>query len=68
MLLSAPVPLSRVVSGHVDDLGAVADVGEAAAALAAADAGDDDARFLVDGAEGHELLWYATQELAYLAD
>jgi hypothetical protein len=67
VLLSAPVPLSRVVSGHVDDLGAVADVGEAVAALAAADAGDDDARFLVDGAEGHELMWYATQELAYLA-
>ena len=66
VLLSAPVPLARVVSGHVDDLAAVADVGEAAAALAAADAGDDDARFLVDGAEGHELLWYATQELGDL--
>ena len=66
VLLSAPVPLARVVSGHVDDLAAVADVGAAAAALAAADAGDDDARFLVDGAEGHELLWYATQELGDL--
>jgi hypothetical protein len=66
VLLSAPVPLARVVAGHVDDLAAVADVGEAAAALAAADAGDDDARFLVDGAEGHELLWYATQELGDL--
>ena len=66
VLLSAPVPLARVVSGHVDDLAAVADVGEAVAALPAADAGDDDARFLVDGAEGHELLWYATQELGDL--
>jgi hypothetical protein len=55
-----------VVSGHVDDLAAVPDVAQAAAALAAADAGDDDARFLVDGAEGHELLWYATQELGDL--
>ena len=66
VLLSAPVPLARVVSGHVDDLAAAGDVSEAVAALAAADAGDDDARFLVDGAEGHELLWYATQELGYL--
>ena len=66
VLLSAPVPLARVVSGHVDDLAAVGDVSEAVAALAAADAGDDDARFLVDGAEGHELLWYATQELGDL--
>ncbi len=66
VLLSAPVPLARVVSGHVDDLAAVADVSEAVAALPAADAGDDDARFLVDGAEGHELLWYATQELGDL--
>jgi hypothetical protein len=66
VLLSAPVPLARVVSGHVDDLAAVPDVAQAAAALAAADAGDDDAQFLVDGAEGHELLWYATQELGDL--
>ena len=29
--------------------------------------GDEDARFAVDGAEGHELGWYATQELSYLA-
>ena len=33
----------------------------------AADSGDDDARFVVDGAEGHELLWYASQELPHLA-
>jgi hypothetical protein len=62
-----PVPLARVVAGHVDDLLAVPDVTKAVAALPAADSGDDDARFVVDGAEGHELLWYATQELPYLA-
>ena len=62
----APVPLARVVAGHVDDLLAVADIAKAVAALPAADSGDDDARFLVDGAEGHDLLWYATQELPYL--
>ena len=53
--------------GHVDDLLAVADIAEAVAALPAADSGDDDAQFVVDGAEGHELLWYASQELPYLA-
>jgi uncharacterized protein DUF6912 len=37
------------------------------AALPAADKGDDDAQFAVDGAEGHELLWFASQELPYLA-
>jgi hypothetical protein len=63
----APVPLAWIVSGHVDDQLAVPDVREAVAALSAADAGDEDARFAVDSAEGHELLWYATQELPYLA-
>jgi hypothetical protein len=62
-----PVPLTQVVAGHVDDMLAVPDIAKAVAALPAADSGDDDARFLVDGAEGHELLWYATQELSYLA-
>ena len=65
--ISEPVPFSLVASGHVDDLVAVADVAKAVAALTAADAGDEDARFVVDGAEGHELLWYATQELPYVA-
>src|SRR6266704_392397 len=55
-----------VVSGHVDDMDAAPDVEAAAAALPAADAGDGDAKFVVDSAEGHELLWYATQELIYL--
>lgn len=66
--VSAPVPLARVASGHVNDLLAVRDIGAASAALPAADAGDDDAQFLVDSAEGHDLLWYATQELRYVED
>jgi hypothetical protein len=61
-----PVQLADVVSGHVDDAEAVPDIEAAAAALPASDAGDGDAQFVVDGAEGHELLWYATQELIYL--
>ncbi|WP_408997738.1 DUF6912 family protein, partial [Streptomyces scabiei] len=35
-------------------------------ALGAADQGDDDAQFIVDGADDHELLWYATQEIPNL--
>jgi len=64
--VGAPVTMDRVASGHVDDLLAVDDIAEAAAALPAADKGDDDAQFAVDGAEGHELLWYASQELGFL--
>jgi hypothetical protein len=65
--IRVPVPVDLVRSGHVDDPVAVDDIAEAAAALPAADSGDEDARFAVDGAEGHELLWYASQELPYLA-
>jgi Family of unknown function (DUF6912) len=64
--VSTPVPMDRVASAHVDDLLAVADIAKAAAALPAADKGDDDAQFAVDGAEGRELLWYASQELGFL--
>ena len=45
----------------------MADVAAAADAIAAADAGDDDASFTVDSAEAHELAWYATQELPDVA-
>jgi len=61
-----PVSFADVVSGHVDDVAAAEDIAAASAALPAADGGDADAKFVVDSAEGHELLWYATQELMYL--
>ena len=61
------VPLNRLDAAHVDDADAGPDVRAAVEALPAADAGDDDAQFAVDGAEGHELGWYATQELPDLA-
>ena len=64
--ISAAVPVRDIVSAHVDDPSAAGAIGAAVAALAAADAGDDDARFVVDEAEGYELLWYATQEIADL--
>lgn len=68
VLIGAAIPARWLASAHVDDAEAGPDVGAAAQALAAADAGDEDARFTVDGAEGHELGWYATQELPYLAE
>ena len=68
VLIGEAVPVERLASAHVDDAEAGADVRAAVDALPAADAGDEDARFAVDGAEGHELGWYATQELPYLAD
>ncbi|WP_062438245.1 DUF6912 family protein [Herbidospora daliensis] len=61
--LGAPVAMRLIQAAHVDEESAAPDVEAAALALKAADAGDDDARFTVDGAEAHELLWYATQEI-----
>lgn len=61
--LSRPVPRERVASVHVDDTEAEGDVAAAVEALPAADAGDEDARFTVDGADGHDLLWYDVTEL-----
>jgi hypothetical protein len=68
VVIGAAVPLARLAAAHVDNPEAGADVRLAAEALPAADAGDEDASFAVDGAEGHELAWYATQELSYLAE
>jgi uncharacterized protein DUF6912 len=67
VIVGQAIPVARLASALVDDPEAGADVRRAAQALAAADTGDEDARFTVDGAEGHELGWYATQELSYLA-
>jgi hypothetical protein len=66
--LTAPVPVRKIAAGHVDDVIAGPAVRAALDALPAAEAGDEDARFVVDGAEGHELMWYATQELPLLTD
>lgn len=64
--IDGEVPVNLLVSGHVDDARAADDIRSAIAALPKADEGDDDARFTVDSAEGHELMWYASQELAFL--
>ncbi|MER6014948.1 DUF6912 family protein [Streptomyces bluensis] len=64
--VTGPVPLAKAAAVHVDSDDAENDVAAAADALGAADQGDDDAQFTVDGAEDHELLWYATQEIPSL--
>ncbi|MFJ2651951.1 DUF6912 family protein [Streptomyces sp. NPDC087420] len=61
--IAAAVPLAKAAAVHVDADDADTDVSAAAAALGAADHGDDDAQFVVDGAEDHELLWYGVQEI-----
>ncbi|MEW2579684.1 DUF6912 family protein [Streptomyces syringium] len=64
--LAAAVPLAKAAAVHVDADDAETDVAAAAAALGAADHGDEDARFTVDGAEDHELMWFGVQELPNL--
>ncbi|MFC8101604.1 DUF6912 family protein [Streptomyces sp. NPDC057363] len=66
VLLAGPLRLAKAAAVHVDSAEAEADVSAAVEALAAADGGDDDAQSVVDGAEDHELLWYATQEIPNL--
>ncbi|MBV2354317.1 hypothetical protein KUM39_08055 [Streptomyces sp. J2-1] len=64
--VSGPVVLAKAAAVHVDADDAEADVTAATEALQAADDGDDDARFLVDETDDHELLWFATQEIPAL--
>jgi hypothetical protein len=64
--LTGQVPWRSVDSALVDDPSAVDDIRRAAESLPAADSGDDDATFIVDTADDHELGWYAVQELPAL--
>ena len=66
--VASVVPLSSVQSVHVDDPSAEPDVRAAADAVVAAKLGSDDAAFTVEQAEGHELQWYATQEIGPLLE
>jgi hypothetical protein len=61
--VSVPTPIEWFAAVHVDSADAVPDVTAAAQAIGAADLGDDDAQFAVDGAEAHELEWYGLQEV-----
>ena len=61
--IASTVPLAKAAAVHADAGDAESDVAAAAGAVGAADKGDDDAQFTVDGAEDHELLWFAVQEI-----
>jgi hypothetical protein len=65
--LPQPVSLAEVASVHVDGADAADQVAAAADVVEEALAGDPDAQFTVDGAEDHELEWYAVTELDQLA-
>ena len=63
VLLPEPIQLANVAAIHVDAPEAAEDVAAAADVIDEAQAGDPDAQFTVDGAEDHELAWYAVTEL-----
>lgn len=61
--VDADIRLQDVASAHIDGADSEEDVQAAVAVVLEADLGSDDAQFVVDQAEGHELAWYATQEI-----
>lgn len=63
VVVGVDLTADRVVSIHVDDEEAAADVAAAARSVPAADAGEEQAQLTVEDAEGHELLWYDVTEL-----
>ena len=65
---TADVTMRDVASAHVDLAEAEEDVRAAVNVVLEADLGSQDAQFVVDQAEGHELAWYATQEIGPVLD
>jgi hypothetical protein len=61
--VAGDVALADIASAHIDGADAEEDVRAAVAVVLEADLGSEDAQFVVDQAEGHELAWYATQEI-----
>jgi hypothetical protein len=61
--VAADIRMQDVASAHIDGEDAEDDVRAAVNVVLEADLGSDDAQFVVDQAEGHELAWYATQEI-----
>jgi hypothetical protein len=66
--IEADVRLQDVASAHLDEAAAEEDVRAAVNVVLEADLGSEDSQFLVDQAEGHELAWYATQEIGPMLD
>jgi hypothetical protein len=65
---TADVALEDIASAHIDVAAAEEDVRAAVNVVLEADLGSEDAQFRVDQAEGHELAWYATQEIGPALD
>jgi hypothetical protein len=61
--VESDIRLRDVASAHIDGADAEDDVRAAVNVVLEADLGSEDAQFVVDQAEGHELAWYATQEI-----
>jgi hypothetical protein len=66
--VTTAVPLRLVQAVHVDDPDAIPDVTVAADAVVEADLGSQEAAFRLEQADGHELAWYATQEIGPLVE
>ncbi|MDP3712089.1 MAG: hypothetical protein Q8R60_06345 [Mycobacteriales bacterium] len=66
--VTVAVPVRLLQAVHVDDPSAIPDVTVAADSVVEADLGSEDAAFRVEQAEGHELQWYATQEIGPLLE
>jgi hypothetical protein len=64
--LPVPVALGDVAAIHMDGADASDEIAAAVDVVEEALAGDPDAQFTVDGAEDHELEWYAVSELDQL--
>jgi hypothetical protein len=62
------VPLSALACLHLDGEDAEKDVAAAVGVVLEADLGDEDAQFVVDGAEGHELEWYDVSEIDHVVE
>lgn len=61
--VTGEVPLSSVAAIHVDAVGAQPDIAAAVEVVMLAAAGDEDAQFIVDGAEDNEPEWFDVTEL-----
>lgn len=66
--LEGDIRVRDVASAQIDGADAEEDVRSAVNVVLEADLGSEDAQFVVDQAEGHELAWYATQEIGALLE
>lgn len=66
--VDAGIEVRDVASAHIDGADAEDDVRAAVNVVLEADMGSEDAQFVVDQAEGHELAWYASQEMGPALD